>query len=97
MGEAFHQIPIDEESRKCTAFVEEGKGLFELKRMHYGLIGVPSTFQRLMDIYKKRLTYLMLDRNLPSKWCDQVFTYLDDSIIVSQDLNEHLAIIVPGF
>lgn len=70
MSEAFHQIPMDESSRKYTAFVVEGKGLLEWCRMPYGLTGAPSTFQRLrwmMDILKRRLKELILERNLPNK------------------------------
>lgn len=67
MSEAFHQIPMDKSSRKYTAFVVEGKGLLEWRRMPYGLTGAPSTFQRLMDILKRRLKKLILERNLPNK------------------------------
>lgn len=67
MSEAFHQIPMDEASRKYTAFAVEGKGLFEWIRMPYGLTGAPSTFQRLMDSLKRRLQNLIAERELPSR------------------------------
>lgn len=93
LSEAFHQIPMDEESRKYTAFVVEGKCLLEWLRMPYGLTGAPSTFQRLMDKLKRKMANLIHERKLPNKWVDQVFTYLDDWIIVSQDLEEHISIL----
>lgn len=93
MSEAFHQILMDESSQKYTAFVVEDKGLLEWLRMPYGLTGAPSTFQRLMDTLKRRLKELILERNLPNKWVDQIFTYLDDWIVVSQDLDEHMTLL----
>ena len=93
MSEAFHQIPMQEESRKYTAFVVEGLGQLEWLRIPYGLTGAPSTFQRLMDVLKRQFAYLIHKRKLPNKWVDQVFTYLDDWIVVSQDLDEHISIL----
>lgn len=93
MSEAFHQVPMDKNSWKYTAFVVEGKGLLEWIRMPYGLTGAPATFQRLMDILKRRVKELIVERKLPNKWIDQLFTYLDDWIVVSQDLDEHIALL----
>lgn len=93
MSEAFHQIPMEKNSRKYTAFVVEGKGLLEWVRMPYGLTGAPSTFQSLMDKLKRRVRELIIERNLPNKWPEQVFAYLDDWIIVSETFDEHLAIL----
>lgn len=93
MSKAFHQIPMDEESRKYTAFVVEGKGFLEWLRMPYGLTGAPSTFQRLMDLLKRRVREIIIERKFPNKWADQVFAYLDDWIVVSQDLDEHLSLL----
>jgi len=93
MSEAFHQIPMDEESRKYTAFVVEGKGLLEWLRMPYGLTGAPSTFQRLMDSLKRRVGEIIIERKLPNQWVDQVFAYLDDWVVVSRDLDEHLSLL----
>lgn len=85
MSEAFHDTPMDEES--C-----EGQGIILVKKMPFDLTtGAPSKFGRLIDISKKRFAGLILERNLPNMWCDQVFTYLDDWIIVIQDINKHLA------
>lgn len=92
MSEAFHQIPMAKDNRQYTAFVVEGKGLLEWLRMPYGPTGAPSTFQRLMDALKRRLKELITERNHPIKLIDQVFTYLDDWIVVSHDIEEHIAI-----
>lgn len=93
MSEAFHQIPMEEKSREYTAFVVEGKGLLEWVRMPYGLTGAPATFQQLMDKLKRRLKEPISQRKLPNKFGDQVFTYLDDWIVVSQTFDEHLTIL----
>lgn len=93
MSEAFHQIPMSEESREYTAFVVEGRGLLEWLRMPYGLTGAPSTFQSLMDLLKRRVKEIIIERKLPNQWVDQVFAYLDDWIVVSQDLDEHLSLL----
>ena len=93
MSEAFHQIPMQEESRKYTAFVVEGLGKLEWLRMPYGLTRAPTTFQRLMYVLKRQFADLIHKRKLPNKWVDQVFTHLDDWIVVSQDLDEHISIL----
>lgn len=36
---------------------------------------------------------MLSDRELSNKWCDYVFTYLDDCIIVSQELDKHNAVL----
>lgn len=93
MSEAFHQIPMDKDCQKYTAFAVEGKGLLEWTRMPYGLTGAPATFQNLMDQLKRRVKELILERNLPNKWGDQIFAYLDDWVILSQDIDEHLKLL----
>ena len=93
MSEAFHRTPMDEASRKYTAFVVEGKGLLDWVRMPYGLTGAPSTFQCLMDKLKRRIKELISEKNLPYNWLHKVFAYLDDWIIVSENLDEHFTLL----
>lgn len=78
MSAAYHQIMLEENSRHFTAFVVEGKGLFQFKRMPYGLCNAPATFQRMMD------------RLIGPELEPHAFAYLDDIIIVNRTFNEHL-------
>ena len=49
LRKAFHNIPLTPESRPITAFTVPGRGLFQFKKMPFGLTGAPSCFQRLID------------------------------------------------
>ena len=49
LGQAYHQVPLDENSKELTAFTVPGRGLFQFTRMPFGLINAPATFQRLID------------------------------------------------
>src|SRR5699024_6653908 len=44
----YHQVPVEPESRKFTAFVTPD-AQFEYNRMPFGLCNAPSIFQRLMN------------------------------------------------
>lgn len=74
---AFHQIPLCDSSRDCTAFIVPN-GLYRFKVMPFGLSNAPGTFQRLMDA--------VLGPGLQPS----VFVYLDDVIIVSKTFEFHL-------
>lgn len=78
---AYWQVPIAENSRERTAFTVPGMGLFQFKRMPYGLTNAPATFQRLID------TVLGADLE------DSCFVYLDDVIIISKDFESHLELL----
>lgn len=73
----FHQIEMDEESKALTAFTVPFKGLFQYKKMPFGLCNAPATFQNLMD---------NLLRPLQSK----CFVYMDDIIVIGSSFKEHL-------
>ena len=77
LSEAFHQIPLAEESKELTAFPVPGKGLFHHNRMPFGLSGAPARFQRL------------LDRLITPEFEPHAFAYLDDIIVVSETFKEH--------
>ena len=78
MSQAFHQIPLDENSKEITAFSVVGKGLYQYKRLPYGLSNSPASFQRAMD-------------NLfGPEWQPFVFTYIDDIVIATPDYDTHL-------
>jgi len=77
LAKGFHQVELDETSCAKTAFSTQ-EGHYEFTRMPFGLKNAPATFQRLMN------TVL---GNLIGKIC---MVYLDDIIIFSTSLQEHL-------
>lgn len=77
LASGFHQIEIDPADIPKTAFNVDG-GKFEFVRMPFGLKNAPATFQRLMDsVLRKHLNI-------------RCFVYMDDIIIFSSSLEEHL-------
>ena len=46
---AFMRILITETSRKYTTYSVQGAGLYQFKRMPFGLVNSPKTFTRLID------------------------------------------------
>lgn len=78
---AYWQIPLAEESKQYTAFTAPGRGLFQFKRLPFGLHNGPATFQRAMD----RVIGHDLEPN--------VFVYLDDVIVVTDSFDKHLTIL----
>lgn len=82
---AFWQVPVKEESRQYTAFTVPNRGLFQFRRMPFGLSNSPATWQRLMDVI------------LGSDLEPCVFFYLDDVIIVTENFEKHLEILEEVF
>ncbi|MEG0619337.1 MAG: reverse transcriptase domain-containing protein [Bacilli bacterium] len=70
----YHQITIDRESRKYTAF-STSFGHFEYKRMPFGLCNAPRVFQRIM---RELLGHLYFTK-----------VFLDDILIHSKNISEH--------
>ena len=78
MTEGYHQFPLDEQSRKATAFITPF-GLFEFCRVVMGLSGSGSNFQeRMSSEVLVGLLYLMLE------------VYLDDIPLYANNENELL-------
>lgn len=77
LASGFHQIEMDPRDTKKTAFTVEG-GHFEYIRMPFGLKNAPSTFQRVMDNVLKELSGTIC------------LVYLDDIIVFSTSLQEHM-------
>lgn len=77
LAKGFHQIEIHEKDIPKTAFSVEG-GHYEFLRMPFGLKTAPATFQRLMNNVLS---------DLINKIC---LVYLDDIIVFSTSLHEHL-------
>ena len=77
--DAYHHIEVALQARGITAFVTH-EGLFEWKRMPFGLSNAPATFQRYVD---------MMLRDLIGKICAAFF---DDCLVHSTGpLSVHLA------
>ena len=73
----YYQIAMKEEDICKTAFSCKN-GFFEFTRMPFGLCNAPATFQRAMDQVFKN-----------DKW-KFVIPYLDDIIIFSENVEEHI-------
>ena len=72
----YWQVPVNQEDQEKTAFPPgPGMGLFQFKRMPFGLCGASSTFQRLMNTVMRGLPY--------------VTTYQDDVLIHSPSEETH--------
>ena len=78
MKARFHQIEILEEHKQRTAFTVGSLGFFELKKMPFGLVITPATYQRFQKEY-------LGDLNL--KIC---FIDLDDVIVVSKTFEDYI-------
>lgn len=78
---AYWQVPLEESSKEKTAFTVPGRGLFHFTRMPFGLHNSPATWQRLID--------KILGPDLEP----YVFVYLDDIIIATLTIEEHLRIL----
>lgn len=77
LASGFHQIEMDENDIAKTAFNTEN-GHYEYLRMPFGLKNAPATFQRVMD---------NILRGIQNEKC---LVYLDDIIIFSTSLQEHI-------
>ena len=67
---------MDSASQEKTAFSTYA-GHYEFKKMPFGLVNAPSTFQRLMEVTLAGLKQ------------DCCLTYLDDVIVIGKSMEEH--------
>lgn len=74
----YNQVPVTEKDKMKTAFCTPF-GLFEWNRMPFGLCNAPSTFQRLME------------RIFGDQHCQSLLLYLDDVVVFSSTVAEHVA------
>jgi Reverse transcriptase (RNA-dependent DNA polymerase)/RNase H-like domain found in reverse transcriptase len=75
LTKAYYAIPLNE-SDKCKTAITTPFGLFEFNFMPFGLRNAPATFQRFIHEVVRDL--------------DFCFAYLDDILIASKSLEEHV-------
>ena len=80
LGPAFWQVPLSKQDRDKTGFAGE-LGLFQWKRMLFGLCNAIATFQRLMA---QALT------SATKKNGNLVMCYVDDVVIATTTLEDHI-------
>ena len=73
----YNQVPVRDEDIAKTAFVSR-HGLFESRVACFGLVNMPATFQRVMELALKGL-----------QW-NTCLIYLDDVIVFGTTFDEHL-------
>ena len=81
MCSGYYQIEIAEEDRHKTAFITRN-GLYQYRRMPFGLCNAPATFQRAMALILRGMTW------------EEVWAYLDDIILLGKSFDEALENIV---
>lgn len=82
LKDAYWQIGLTEEAKPLTTFTVPGRPLYQFVVMPFGLRTAPQTMCRLMD------------QLIPADLRYSVFGYLDDLIIVSEDVSSHLTSVV---
>lgn len=76
----YRQTSVDEREKNKPAFITPD-GLFEFKVMSFGLCDAPSTFEPMMDFLLRVFHWSI---------CLCLFIYLDDIVVLSTILQEHL-------
>ncbi len=84
MSQGYWQVPLHEASEELTAF-STNAGHYQFTKMPFGISGAPLTFQRLIN---KVLQGLM---------GKSVFAFLDDIVVVSEDLSSHFCHLEAAF
>ena len=80
LGSAFWQVPLRRQDREKTGFACE-LGLFQWKRMPFGLCNATATFQRLIA---QALT------SVTKKYGNLIMCYVDDVVIATPTLEDHI-------
>ena len=80
LGSAFWQVPLRKQDRDKTGFACE-LGLFQWKRMPFGLCNATATFQRLM-------AHALI--GVTKKYGNLVMCYVDDVVIALPTLEDHI-------
>ncbi|KAK3084626.1 hypothetical protein FSP39_016530 [Pinctada imbricata] len=77
LASGFYQIPLDESTKHKSAFITH-QGVYQFKRLPFGLMNSPISFQALMT------------RVLQSLLWTTALVYIDDVIIFSKSFSQHL-------
>ncbi|KAK3526080.1 hypothetical protein QTP70_014642 [Hemibagrus guttatus] len=77
LASGYHQVAVHEKDRYKTAFTMPF-GLYEYRRMPFGLCNAPATFQRLMQAIMSDFVFQI------------VLVYLDDLLVYSSTFHKHL-------
>jgi hypothetical protein len=76
----FWQVPLREQDKEKTAFSTQ-EGHFQFTRMPFGLCNATATFQRLMQKVLATVT---------NKYGNLILCYIDDVLIATRTIEEHL-------
>ena len=80
LGSGFWQVPLRKKDREKTGFACE-LGLYQWKRMPFGVCNTTATFQRLMAKALTRVTKI---------YGNLVMCYVDDIVIATPTLEDHI-------
>lgn len=78
LKDGYWQIPLEEDSKRYTAFTVAGRGLYQWRVLPFGLHSAPATFQRALDSV------------IGPEMEPYAFAYLDDIIVTGRTLEQHL-------
>ena len=84
LDSGYWQIPVDPKSVPKTAFITH-QGLFEFLIMPFGLTNAPAMFQCLIERVLSKLN--------PDDGPNFVSVYIDDVLVFSRTLDEHLELL----
>ena len=82
LAAGYWQVKVEPGSREKTAFITSS-GLYEFRVMPFGLKNAPAVFQRLMQQVLAGLN--------PVEGLDFVVVYLDDVLVFSETLQDHMS------
>lgn len=85
LKDGFHHVKMSKESVRFTSFVTP-LGQFEYLRMPFGLTNAPRVFQRFLHAVFEPLIR-----------SDKILLYLDDLLVASKDIDEHVEVISEAF